>query len=159
MCLIPGQGTYLGCRFCRGVQKATSQCFSITSMFLSLFLSVYPSLKSTSLSLGEDKKENYKTAIQLKKETKIMHCFINQRLPLLISQYTPHQFFLFSQFLFVSPSGYQKIYVCIAHFLMCYMLLINVSLLTALYSFEGADALWFPSLLPCVEHWISYPQL
>ena len=43
---IPGQGTYLGCRFdprWRCVQEATDQCFSLISMFLSLLS--FPSLK------------------------------------------------------------------------------------------------------------------
>ena len=52
---IPCQGTHLGCRFdppSRCIQEATGQCFSLTSMFLSL--------KSINVSLGEDlKKKGY----------------------------------------------------------------------------------------------------
>ena len=52
---IPGQGTCLGCRFgsqsgC--IEAATDQCFSLTSIFLSLSSL---SLKSVSMSLGEEK--------------------------------------------------------------------------------------------------------
>ena len=38
LCLIPNQGTYLGCVFnpWSGHVRATDQCFSLTSMFLSL---------------------------------------------------------------------------------------------------------------------------
>ena len=47
--LIPGQGTYLGCRFCpllECIWEVANWCFSLTSMFLflSLSLSIPPSL-------------------------------------------------------------------------------------------------------------------
>ena len=44
---IPGQGTCLGCGFSpqlEHIQEATNWCFSLTSMFLSIFLSISPSL-------------------------------------------------------------------------------------------------------------------
>ena len=62
MGLIPGQDTCLGCGFSPQLgcmQKAADQCFSLTSMFLSLSVSLpLPlSLKSVSMSLGEDLKK------------------------------------------------------------------------------------------------------
>ena len=48
--LTPGQGTCLGCRFSPqqgSVQEATDQCFSFTSMFLSLSFSLCSSLSRT----------------------------------------------------------------------------------------------------------------
>ena len=55
--LIPGQGTYLGCRFDpwpKPVSGATEQCFSLTLMFLSLSFSLPLSLKQINISSGED---------------------------------------------------------------------------------------------------------
>ena len=46
---IPSQGTCLGCGFSPQsghVQEATDQCFSLTSMFLSLSLPPFPSLQN-----------------------------------------------------------------------------------------------------------------
>ena len=64
---ILGQGTYPHCRFnpwSRCIWEATNQCFSLTSMFLSLPFSLCLSLKAMKKksSLGEDlKKKKEKT--------------------------------------------------------------------------------------------------
>ena len=59
--LILGQGTDVGCGFnprSGPVQEATDQCFSLTTMFLSVFLSLPYSLSKISeyISLGGNKK-------------------------------------------------------------------------------------------------------
>ena len=58
---IPGQGTYLGCGFdlrSGRVWEATDRCFSITSTFLSLCLSLSFSLPLSlkSISMSSDEK-------------------------------------------------------------------------------------------------------
>ena len=62
---IPVQGTYLGCVFdplSRHRWKAANWCFSLTTMFLSLPLSLSLSLKAMGekMSSGEDKKNFFK---------------------------------------------------------------------------------------------------
>ena len=64
---VPGQGTYLGCRFHpwpRQVWEATNQSFFLTSVYLSLSLSLPPSprhwpLPLLSLPLCLKKKKNH----------------------------------------------------------------------------------------------------
>ena len=50
---VPGQGTYLGCRFNPWSQRVreTTSCFSLTSMFLPPFRSPRPISPSSSLGL------------------------------------------------------------------------------------------------------------